>query len=127
MKAPCSRCFVYFAPSLQVKNKMSLESFRRNLRGVNDNTDFPVEFLDAIYYSIIKVSLSLNHSSSSITGATAVLWACWGMSPCHASAADLSQPPLLISGRFKADFMHTSPYTMPHCNCSAAAALPPFS
>jgi hypothetical protein len=34
---------------------MSLESFRRNLRGVNDNSDFPPEFLDEIYYSIVKV------------------------------------------------------------------------
>ena len=39
----------------QVKNKMSLESFRRNLRGVNDGADFPVEFLNEIYYSIVKV------------------------------------------------------------------------
>ena len=39
----------------QVKNRMSLESFRRNLRGVNDNTDFPVEFLDDIFYGIVKV------------------------------------------------------------------------
>ena len=41
----------------QVKNRMSLESFRRNLRGVNDNTDFPVEFLDDIFYSIVKVGV----------------------------------------------------------------------
>ncbi len=43
------------ASGVQVKNKMSLESFRRNLRGVNENTDFPEEFLNEIYYSIIKV------------------------------------------------------------------------
>ena len=34
---------------------MTLESFRRNLRGVNENTDFPVEFLNDIFYSIAKV------------------------------------------------------------------------
>ena len=39
----------------QVKNRMTLESFRRNLRGVNENTDFPVEFLNDIFYSIAKV------------------------------------------------------------------------
>ena len=44
-----------FCPLSQVKNKMSLESFRRNLRGVNENTDFPIEFLDDIFYSIVKV------------------------------------------------------------------------
>lgn len=115
------------APSLQVKNKMSLESFRRNLRGVNDNTDFPVEFLDAIYYSIIKVSLSLNHGSRGLASSCpccSLRWAgqqrlqsvvevskelllssghAGAMSPCHASAAGLSQPSLLISGRFKAE------------------------
>ena len=43
----------------QVKNRMTLESFRRNLRGVNENTDFPIEFLNDIYYSIAKVWIGL--------------------------------------------------------------------
>eukprot|EP00798_Chlamydomonas_sp_ICE-L_P006642 gene6642-3299_t len=52
-----------------VKNKMSLEAFRRNLRGVNEcqisgKSDFPEEFLNDIYYSIIKTPLRLNESSS---------------------------------------------------------------
>lgn len=46
----------------QVKNRMSLESFRRNLRGVNENSDFPVEFLDDIFYSIVKVWLAHQHN-----------------------------------------------------------------
>ena len=48
----------------QVKNKMTLESFRRNLRGCNDNTDFPPEFLDDIYNSIVSCALKLNETSS---------------------------------------------------------------
>ena len=45
-----------------MKNKMSLESFRRNLRGVNENTDFPEDFLNDIYYSIIKTVSRLSTS-----------------------------------------------------------------
>ncbi len=58
--------FIGLPPSLplQVKNKMSIDSFRRNLRGVNENTDFPVDFLDEIYYSIVNCALKLNESSS---------------------------------------------------------------
>lgn len=38
---PCTRSLPLHMCPLQVKNKMSLESFRRNLRGVNENQDFP--------------------------------------------------------------------------------------
>ncbi|KAF5842997.1 hypothetical protein DUNSADRAFT_3125 [Dunaliella salina] len=48
----------------QVKNKMSLESFRRNLRGVNEGADFPVEFLNDIYHSIAKTPLRMSEDSS---------------------------------------------------------------
>jgi len=48
----------------QVKNKMSLESFRRNLRGVNEGADFPMEFLNDIYHSIAKTPLRMSEDSS---------------------------------------------------------------
>ncbi len=35
---------------------MTVESFRRNLRGVNDKTNFPDDFLSEIFYSIVNVS-----------------------------------------------------------------------
>lgn len=38
----------------QVRKRMSFEDFKRNLRGVNDNSDFSPEFLKAIYDSIKK-------------------------------------------------------------------------
>lgn len=48
----------------QVKTKMTLEAFRRNLRGVNDGQDFPEEFLDGIFNSIMKEQLRMSESSS---------------------------------------------------------------
>lgn len=48
----------------QVKNKMTLESFQRNLRGVNDGVDFEKRFLEEIYYSIVKTALRLSESQS---------------------------------------------------------------
>ncbi|PNW80894.1 hypothetical protein CHLRE_07g334100v5 [Chlamydomonas reinhardtii] len=48
----------------QVKNKMTLESFQRNLRGVNDGTDFDKRFLEEIYYSIVKTPLRLSEPAS---------------------------------------------------------------
>ena len=36
----------------QVKKKMTLESFIRNNRGINDNEDFPPEFLEELYNNI---------------------------------------------------------------------------
>lgn len=36
----------------QVKKKMSLESFMHNNRGINDNEDFPPEFLEELYNNI---------------------------------------------------------------------------
>ncbi|KAG8832745.1 GDP/GTP exchange factor for ARF [Serendipita sp. 399] len=38
----------------QVRKRMTFDDFKRNLRGVNDNTDFSIEFLQAIYDSIKK-------------------------------------------------------------------------
>ncbi|KIM32215.1 hypothetical protein M408DRAFT_326851 [Serendipita vermifera MAFF 305830] len=38
----------------QVRKRMTFDDFKRNLRGVNDNSDFSVEFLQAIYDSIKK-------------------------------------------------------------------------
>ncbi|KAH8117228.1 Sec7-domain-containing protein [Phellopilus nigrolimitatus] len=38
----------------QVRKRMTLEDYQRNLRGVNDGSDFPFEFLNAIYESIRK-------------------------------------------------------------------------
>ncbi|KAG2488975.1 hypothetical protein HYH03_012417 [Edaphochlamys debaryana] len=48
----------------QVKNKMTLESFQRNLRGVNDGADFDKRFLEEIYYSIVKTPLRLSEPAS---------------------------------------------------------------
>ncbi|GIL44250.1 hypothetical protein Vafri_1768 [Volvox africanus] len=48
----------------QVKNKMTLESFRRNLRGVNDNADFDPQFLEDIFTSIVKTPLRLSEPAS---------------------------------------------------------------
>ncbi|KDQ60619.1 hypothetical protein JAAARDRAFT_172637 [Jaapia argillacea MUCL 33604] len=38
----------------QIRKRMSLEDYQRNLRGVNDRSDFSVEFLRNIYESIRK-------------------------------------------------------------------------
>ncbi|KIK63700.1 hypothetical protein GYMLUDRAFT_221940 [Collybiopsis luxurians FD-317 M1] len=38
----------------QVKKRMSIEEYQRNLRGVNDGSDFSAEFLQEIYDSIRK-------------------------------------------------------------------------
>ena len=43
---------------------MSLESFRRNLRGVNEGADFPAEFLNEIFHSIASIPLRMNEESS---------------------------------------------------------------
>ncbi|GLC38754.1 hypothetical protein PLESTM_000772100 [Pleodorina starrii] len=48
----------------QVKTKMTLESFQRNLRGVNDGTDFDRLFLEDIYHSIVKTPLRLSEPAS---------------------------------------------------------------
>ncbi|KAJ7093181.1 hypothetical protein C8R44DRAFT_835540 [Mycena epipterygia] len=41
----------------QVRQRMTIEDYRRNLRGVNNNTDFSPEFLQNIYDSIRKREL----------------------------------------------------------------------
>ncbi|KAI0273816.1 hypothetical protein BC834DRAFT_855713 [Gloeopeniophorella convolvens] len=38
----------------QVRKRMSIEDYRRNLRGVNDGSDFSPEYLQAVYDSIRK-------------------------------------------------------------------------
>ncbi|KAI5124326.1 hypothetical protein M0805_008933 [Coniferiporia weirii] len=38
----------------QIRARMSLEDYRKNLRGVNDGSDFPPEFLNNVYESIRK-------------------------------------------------------------------------
>ncbi|KAG9047358.1 GDP/GTP exchange factor for ARF [Serendipita sp. 407] len=38
----------------QVRKRMTFDDFKRNLRGVNDKSDFSLEFLQAIYDSIKK-------------------------------------------------------------------------
>eukprot|EP00955_Chlamydomonas_euryale_P047184 353610-Chlamydomonas_euryale.AAC.1 len=43
---------------------MTVESFRRNLRGVNDSEDFPEDFLSEIFYSIVNEPLKLETASS---------------------------------------------------------------
>ncbi|GFR51100.1 hypothetical protein Agub_g13429 [Astrephomene gubernaculifera] len=48
----------------QVKNKMTLESFQRNLRGVNDGADFDRAFLEEIFYSIVRRPLRLSEPAS---------------------------------------------------------------
>ncbi|EFJ51864.1 hypothetical protein VOLCADRAFT_87471 [Volvox carteri f. nagariensis] len=48
----------------QVKNKMTLESFKRNLRGVNAGTDFDGVFLEEIFTSIVKTPLRLSEPAS---------------------------------------------------------------
>ena len=40
------------AHNQQIKNKMTLESYKRNLKGVNDGESFPDKFISKIYFSI---------------------------------------------------------------------------
>ncbi len=48
----------------QVKNKMTLDAFRRNLRGTNGGADFPAEFLEDIFTSIVAAPLRMSDGSS---------------------------------------------------------------
>lgn len=43
---------------------MTVDGFRRNLRGVNDRENFPDEFLNDIFYSIVNEPLKLETASS---------------------------------------------------------------
>jgi len=46
--------------SPQVKKKMTMEQFLRNLRGIDDGKDLPLEFTQAIYASIASSEIKLN-------------------------------------------------------------------
>ncbi|MEW5304445.1 MAG: hypothetical protein WDW36_007055 [Sanguina aurantia] len=48
----------------QVKQKMTLDSFRRNLRGVNDGKDFEPAFLQELYEGIVRTPLRLSEVGS---------------------------------------------------------------
>lgn len=41
-----------YNPNMKVGNRMTVEQFSRNLRGVNDGKDFPAEYLQAIFDSL---------------------------------------------------------------------------
>ena len=43
----------------QVKNKMTVEEFKKNNRGINDEKDLPEEFLTEIYQNVVKNEFKL--------------------------------------------------------------------
>ena len=49
----------------QVKNKMTLDQFRRNNRGINDGEDLPDAFLTQIYVSIQRNEIKLKTEAAS--------------------------------------------------------------
>ncbi len=61
------------AHNKEVRRKMSRETFRSQLRGVNDGKDFPAEFVDEIYDSIharqIRLRMDVNTLSASSNSA----------------------------------------------------------
>lgn len=56
-----------------IRNKMTLEDFVRNCRGINDGTDFPKWFLAEIYNSIAEVEIRMSDEAG-IGGLTDLLW-----------------------------------------------------
>lgn len=56
----------------EIKNKMTLEQFIRNNRGINDNEDFPPEMLEQIYISIRDQPIRIGDGTGSEV--SSVLW-----------------------------------------------------
>jgi len=47
-------------PSMKKRNRMTLEQFVRNNRGINDSEDFPVEFMTELYNQIKAKEIQVN-------------------------------------------------------------------
>ncbi|KAI0563973.1 Sec7 [Gracilaria domingensis] len=56
-----------------IRNKMTLEDFVRNCRGLNDKSDFPRWFLSEIYNSIAEVEIRMSDEAG-IGALTDLLW-----------------------------------------------------
>ena len=55
----------------KVKSPMTVEQFIRNNRGINNNADFPRDFMERIYHNI-RYGLNTGHALSRL------------VTPCHA-------------------------------------------
>ena len=50
----------------QVKNKMTVEEFKRNSRGINDEKDLPAEFVAEIYENVVNNEFKLKGNDEDV-------------------------------------------------------------